>query len=748
MKTVLIAALLCLTGTLSLTAASTKVWELNTYQDFVKGRFEGISLARDGRLQLAPKLDTLFASDQPAIWSVAQGQDGTLYAGTGHRGRLYRIDPAGRSSLLWTAEQPEIFAVAVDVKGTVYAATSPDGKIYRLENGTATEYYDPKSKYIWALSFGPDGVLYAGTGDQGKIFRVTGRAQGEIYYETGQAQVTCLAFDREGRLLAGSEPNGIIYQISGKDRAFVLYDANLPEIRAIVPAPDGSLYAAALGGSIAKRTGGAEQGTPAGTGVTAAPTTVTVTVTDTDAQAGLDVKPAPEAPKPAPAAQAAPAAYSPVVDMLGVERSALYKIHADNTVETLWTSKEENVYDLLANGGQLVFSTDAQGRVYRLSPDRKTTLLWQTNEGQATQLLNYRGSLLAATGEMGKLLVAGNGSEASGSYTSPVHDAGSVARWGRLNWRADSAGGGRVEFRTRSGNSARPDRTWSEWSAPITETANSLVRSPNARYVQWRADFRGAASQQPAIESVTLAYLPQNTPPAITSVNIVSQPSASSTPKTASQPASAAVYSITVTDTGEEAPGTESGTPTQNLSRATAEQLQVSWQAEDKDGDKLAYSVYFRGQEEREWKALRTGIPETSLTLDSDAFADGRYLFRVVASDRPSNAGETAREGEMVSAPVLIDNTPPVVKLGLPVRKGQHLEITVDAEDASSDLRRCEFSRNARPWSPVEAVDGVTDSQRERFVIRMDDVPAGEHLIVVRVYDAAGNPGLAKVVLR
>ena len=38
--------------------------------DFIKGKFEGVSLARDGRLSLAPRLDTLFASEQPVIWSV------------------------------------------------------------------------------------------------------------------------------------------------------------------------------------------------------------------------------------------------------------------------------------------------------------------------------------------------------------------------------------------------------------------------------------------------------------------------------------------------------------------------------------------------------------------------------------------------------------------------------------------------------------------------------------------------------
>src|SRR5262249_38973682 len=80
-------------------AATTTTWEMNSYQDFIKGRFTGVALDRDGRLTLAPKLDTVFSSGQPDIWSVAQAPDGSIYLGTGHRGRVYKIDPAGANSL-------------------------------------------------------------------------------------------------------------------------------------------------------------------------------------------------------------------------------------------------------------------------------------------------------------------------------------------------------------------------------------------------------------------------------------------------------------------------------------------------------------------------------------------------------------------------------------------------------------------------------------------------------------------------
>ena len=190
-----------------------------------------------------------------------------------------------------------------------------------------------------------------------------------------------------------------------------------------------------------------------------------------------------------------------------------------------------------------------------------------------------------------------------------------------------------------------------------------------------------------------------------------------------------------------------SGTPTQALSRAAAQQISVTWQAEDPDGDRLLYSVYFRGEGEREWKLLKADIHENTYNIDGDALADGRYFFRITASDREANPPASAREAELVSSPVLIDNTPPVVHAGQPRRNGAAVEIDVEAADASSPLRRCEYSIDAGPWTPLEAADGVIDSPRENFVVRLRSVPAGEHVVVIRAIDTAGNAGLAKVVL-
>lgn len=721
--------------------ATTATWEMTGYQDFLRGRINGLSLTRDGRLMLGAKLDTLFDSGQPEIWSIAPAPDGSLYMGTGHRGRLYKLDAAGKSSLVWTSDQSEIFAVAVDSKGVVYAGTSPDGKVYRIENGKAAAYFSPGARYIWALKTAPDGSLFVGTGDQGKIFRVTAAGIGAVYYETGQSHVTCLELDSQGALLAGSEPNGILYRVTAPNKAFVLYDANLPEIRAIVPAPDGNIYVAALGGSVARRIGSVNSG--ANTGAAGASAPIVATVTVTDQQAGLTPPPKPE-PAKSPVPATSSIAITPgAVDYAGVDKSSLYVIHPDNTVETLWSSKEENIYDLAMLNSSLLFVTDVQGRLYRLDRDRTATLVAQSNEGEATRLLESRGKLLAATGNLGKLLRLDAGTVATGWFESPVHDSSTVARWGRLAWRGAVKG---IAFKTRSGNSVRPDATWSDWSAPLADPDHASITSPNARYIQWRAEFSGTMASAPALDSVTISYLPQNTPPNVRSINVSAVSGSLKSGPSATAAAATASYAITVTDSGE-APAT-AGTPSQTLSRIPGQQIQIYWQADDPDGDRLVYNLYFRGEDETRWKLLRANMIENAYLLDADVFADGRYYFRVIASDSPSNPANLAREAELVSAPILIDSTPPVVTASAARRNGAVVEVDVDAEDRGSVLRRCEVSLDAGQWMPVEAADGVTDSAREHFLVRLDRVPPGEHLIVIRVYDAAGNAGLTKVIVR
>ncbi len=678
----------------ALFGSSPAFWEISNYQEFLKGKFDHIALSRNGVLSVAPPLDSVFGTGQAYLWSLALADNGTIYAGTGNQGRLYRIDSTGKGEILWTAPQPEIFAVAAGPDGTVYAGTSPNGKIYRILKGKAEEYFNPKATYIWALALGRDGALYAGTGTEGKIFRITAPGIGEEYFATGQTNVTGLQFARDGALLAGSEPNGVLYRITAKDKAFALYDSNLPEIRAMAEAPDGAIYAAGLGGAVAKK---AQSAAPAGGAtVTETPTlTTSITVTGEAAVTG-EIKPAePAKPATQPTVNVTNVAAAPAVEVAGVEKSAIYKILPDNTVETVWSSKEENVYDILPEPAGLLFATDL-GRLYRMDAQHRLTLVAQTGEGDLNRLFRTRLGVLAAAGMGGKIYRLGEQPNVQGgTYESPVFDGGSVSRWGHIR----HAGAGNVHLWTRSGNSLRPDRTWSNWT-PVS--GDGAVASPFARYLSWKAELGTGAT----VEGVTVGYLPQNNPPSVRSITALT------TLQPAAQPAKGGAaatssYTLTVTDTGDAGPSTSTGTPTQALTRAASQQLILSWQADDPDGDKLVYQVDFRGEGERDWKPLRRNLHENTVTFDAEALADGRYLFRITASDRESNAGAAAREDELVSSAVVIDNTPPRITIG----ELRNRQFDFQAADATSPLKRSEYSVDGGTWIPVDPLTGILDTK-------------------------------------
>jgi hypothetical protein len=173
----------------------------------------------------------------------------------------------------------------------------------------------------------------------------------------------------------------------------------------------------------------------------------------------------------------------------------------------------------------------------------------------------------------------------------------------------------------------------------------------------------------------------------------------------------------------------------------------ISWQAEDPDGDKLVARVSFRGDGETEWKLLKENLSGSYLTLDPDVLADGVYQVRVTVSDGPSNPAAAARDAEMVSAPFLIDNTPPLVKAARVERSGARAEVRFEAQDAASMLRRAEYSLDAGPWNPVYPEDGIVDSKAETFRVVLEGLQPGEHLVTLRVSDSAGNSGLGKAVV-
>src|SRR5262245_40927480 len=92
--------LLTVTAYLTVVAAGEPVvWEIGSRTELLKGEARGVSITDTGVLTLAPRSDQLFNTEQAYVWSSAVDQNGNLYLGTGHDGKLFRVSPDGKGVL-------------------------------------------------------------------------------------------------------------------------------------------------------------------------------------------------------------------------------------------------------------------------------------------------------------------------------------------------------------------------------------------------------------------------------------------------------------------------------------------------------------------------------------------------------------------------------------------------------------------------------------------------------------------------
>lgn len=703
-------------------------WRVNTRAEIEKGDARGISIADNGALTLAPAFNEVFDTKQAYIWSAAADAAGNIYLGTGHEGRVFKVDAAGKGTLLYKTGELDVMALAVDAQGNVYAGTAPDGKVYRITpQGDAKVFFEPKTKYIWALAFDPQGRLLVGTGDKGVIFRVTADGNGAPLVNTTQTNITALRVDSQGNIIAGTDPGGLVLRIAPDGKAFTLFDSAQREVHDLALGRNGEIYVLALSEAAGS---GASNAAPAP--AAAAPSISTgdeggVTITISDVQAV-------DTPASSSTGSRSNADQS---------KSALYRLDANGASDVLWDSREITAFAVaLDASGRALVGTGQKGRVYSVTAGRKPTLLVQSSEAQTSRFVQAAGKLYAASSNLGKLFRVDGETSASGTYTSPVRDAQTAAAWGKISWNGE----GGVELQTRSGNTSTPDSTWSDWSNAYRNAESDTITSPRARFIQWRATLkRVGQGALPRLREVTVSYLPRNLPPSINSITVLPVGVALQALPQPPQDSGAEMAGI-----DPQSLGTMVQIPPRRLFQKGAISLQ--WQAEDRNGDALEYSLYYRAASSSggngDYYPLKTGVRENYYTIDANALPDGRYIFKVVASDAPSNPGGLALTDEEETEAVEIDNTPPAVTSDAPRLDGNNVEVLFHTADTTSIIRRAEYQIDGGAWKAVFPVDGIADSKREDFRITVALPDTRAHVIAFRAFDANANVGSTQAAIK
>ena len=690
-------------------------WVQSSYDDFRAGEMVSVSLDTEGEIRLAPELGLIGDTREAFVWAVDEAADGSVYVAAGTDGRVYRFAAGAvdASADLFFEADGAVHAMVVGPDDHLYVAASPGGAIWRLAldgtTGIASEpWFSTGTRYVWDLVFGGDGTLYAGTGDGGMIYRVETGGSGEMFYDSNDTHITSLAIDPSGNILAGSSDNGHLYRVAPDGDVFVLFDSSMKQITGIVSTAAGVFFSA----------------------LESAPGS---DASDDEGDEG-------------------PAISGSTGDSL---RGAVYLLRDDGLVEQLWGSADESPHSIEAAASGVIVGTGSEGRLFHVGPGPATTILRDADASQVTALRSRGGDIIVGTSNLGRVYRLGESYDAEGEYLSPVKDTATTSRWGRVRWRGAAPVGTSVRLYTRSGNTADPDETWSNWDGPYDDASGSPIGSPAARFIQWKAELATTdRARTPVLQWVELVYVPRNLRPEIEEFTV--HPAGviyrRNTSFEDSLPIGRLPSPVRQALAGQQG---RTGTPTPPSSGSgflgQAYYLPGSqtftWNAADPNGDQMAFSLLYRGEGEAEWKPATTGISETSYLWDTTTVPDGLYRARLVATDAPSNPAGTELEGGHSSELFVVDNTAPQIDNLSAVDEGSVVRITGVANDATSLIRAMEYAVDGGEWHAVLPADGLPDAGSEAIEFTTIRLAPGEHTIVVRVTDTALNSGSGRVVI-
>jgi hypothetical protein len=334
---------------------------------------------------------------------------------------------------------------------------------------------------------------------------------------------------------------------------------------------------------------------------------------------------------------------------------------------------------------------------------------------------------------VGGIATMSSGLASAGAFTSPVLDATQISRFGKIHLRGTLPRNTTLTVATRSGNIQDPEKAgWSPWSEESPAVTFVQVKSPPARFLQYRLTFgKQAGDESPVVDEVDVAYQLPNLPPLVKSIKVGNNEAARLAALLAS---------------GVEGAAQPAATPTRNLIRNTVES--VAWDAEDANGDAMQYSLYFRNGRQSPWILLKDKLTENHFDWDTRGVADGRYELKLVASDELANVPGQGRTGSRVSDPVVVDNTAPVIGDIKSQPKGTAAHIQASIVDRTTTVASFEYSIDSSgDWQAVLPSDNIFDGPEEKVDFTISKMTPGTHQITLRAGDAKGNHAYETVLI-
>ena len=802
-------ALVCVSWAVPLPAVTVKTWEEDEPEEFEKGKCDRTVISSLGKVLLGrEETEILQADDQvDFVNALALGPDGVIYAATGPNGLVYRIDGDKAKVLCKIKDAPNLFSLLIAPDGGVLVGTGGEvGRIYKVTRaGEVSLWFDPdrtvptlpakkagaeqgpdlpadkagkkraktpkpaattqttqaaapvrpaatsnptkgavtttataptttsgpattrathpKVNYIWAMARGAAGQVYAATGAAGWLLEISPNGKkARVVFDSKETNLLSLAIGKDGRLYAGSDKKGLVYRVDPKPgKAFVMYDTGELEISAIALDAAGNIYAATAAAAAA-RPGKTAKPKPAGRPGSGATSVILKKRKTGAAPIARSVG------KPVPSGRP-PSGKGPAAKGAG---NAVYRIAPDGMVTEVFR-EPVMILDMVEADGVLYLTTGNEGRVFQVRPDTEEQIsLAKVKDKQVTAVVRTKtGRIYLGTSNKGRVVKLSSGFAAKGTFVSTPLDAKQISRWGRLQWEGELRAGTGLSMATRSGNVSDPEEgTWDAWSKELDARQGAQIPSPSARFIQYRLTLTTKdAKQTPEVRGVELARQSNNLPPKVTAVEVGDVLRAGRSKGGSSSSASSPPRPLP--------PGTTLATRI------------VKWKAQDPNGDRMLYDIYFRIVGHKRWILLKEDNKTTELKWDTSKVADGRYEIRVVAKDAPGNPPLTALSDDRISDILVIDNNPPVIGPVKTEKAGKgRVRVHAVLADKHSPIAAAHHAVDSHDkWVAVLAEDDLFDALRETISFELEDLEPGEHVVTIRARDAEHNWGYTTVVV-
>lgn len=638
------------------------------------GTYDGIMLTEQGSLILAPIIEKDGAIEGKFIWKIYNSSDGSMYAAiSGDGAELYKRN-AGESDFnlfIKSTNESAFTSVISDNSGNIYAATAPYARIIKYDNaGNEIWSKNVDDTYIWDMKFDNNGNLYAAAGgNNARVLKISSNGNITEILKTEEQHAMSLYFDsKSNKLYIGTAGRGLVLSVDLSTNLEnpsykTVYDTAQNEVYAITMDNIGNLYF--------------------GTATREPSYLILPSIIDGGKLADDSAK---------------------------EFRNSLYKADTNGTVQRLFFLNQTLVFAL---------SSDIDNNIYFITGDNADIYKINGNDG----LLSYIGGLenktlstfsatkdglyfaISKTGEIYKMQ---NGNPSEGNFISDTLDLKVLSKLGSLKAMTTIPDGSDISFEVRTGNVARVDNTWSDFTK-VSE--DGKINAPDGRFLQFRITMKNSNANEksvPVLSSMDFTYIENNLPPDVLNGGLTT-------------------YYKQQNDSSE----------TTKSPQLEENETMIYWKGSDPNGDKLIYDLEYRLKGEKNYRKLANNLETPYFRFKSYLMPSGIYDFRITASDRFDNPIDLSKTKTLEVLNIKYDNDSPEIFDFAVKTEGNKRIITFRAEDKLSFLKTVRYSTITEEWHYILPDDKVLDSMSENFTIIIEDEEAGS--ITIEVLDTEGN---------